>query len=173
MRTIHKILAVLLFLAVLLLVACRPAPKEEFAIFLLAEDIAPDEAAGMDLADLPIQAQPLLTTDDIVAYSANEHEIELQASTCDRLRQVFPEIIGVRGVPFVACVGSERIYTGAFWTPLSSLSYNGVVIQQPCMLQEKTIRIELGYPSASFFTGRDPRSDPRLIGALRAAGKLR
>jgi len=163
----------LLFLLILpTVLACRPAPGGRFAIYLLAQDIAPQDAAAMDLEALPLQDQPLLTSDDFASYRAATHEIELEASACQKLQGALPQVISVRGVPFVVCVGSQRIYAGAFWTPLSSLSFDGVVIWQPCMAQERTMRIELGYPSESFFTGDDPRSDRRIVDALRAAGKL-
>jgi hypothetical protein len=153
-------------------IACRPVPSDRFAIYLLAEDSDAPSLADRDLGSLPLQDQPLLSSDDFISYRAETHEVQLQASTCQELQQALPQNIGVRGVPFVVCVGSERIYAGAFWTPLSSLSFDGVVILQPCMMQEQTMRIELGYPSERFFTGHDPRSDRKILSALRAAGKL-
>jgi hypothetical protein len=161
-----------LFSVAAVLGACRSAPSERFAIYLTAQDSAPLNLAEMELDSLVLQEQPLLTSDDFASYQAGTHEIRLAPSTCQKLQQAFPSSIGVRGVPFVVCVGSERVYAGAFWTPLSSMSYDGVVILQPCMIQQETMRIELGYPSESFFTGRDPRSDPRILSVLGAAGKL-
>ncbi len=166
------------FLLLLLSVAavlgsCRSAPPEKFAIYLTAQDSAPLDLAEMELDSLVLQEQPLLTSDDFASYQADTHEIKLRASACQKLEQAFPRSIGVRGVPFVVCVGGERIYAGAFWTPLSSLSFDGIVILQPCMMQEQTMRIDLGYPSGGYFTGRDPRADARILNALRAVGKLR
>ena len=172
-RTRSMVLVLSWLLGAIFTVACRPAPSEGVAIFLLAQDIAPHDVANMDLDSLPLMAEPLLTSDDFVFYRADTHAIQLPASGCYKLRRAFPHPISVRGVPFVVCAGNERIYAGAFWTPLSSSSFDGIVIQQPCMMQEQTMRIELGYPSPSFFTGHDPRSDPRILSALRAAGKLK
>ena len=168
----RAVLPLLPILVVAALIACRPAPSDRFAIYLL-DDSAPQNMAPWDLGSLVLQDQPLLTSDDIARYQADTHEIELGTSACPKLQQALPQPITVRGVPFVVCVGSERIYVGTFWTPLSSLSFDGVVILQPCMAQQQTMRIELGYPSGGYFTGFDPRADARILNALRAAGKLR
>jgi len=170
----YQALIVLLMLSfAMMLGACTSAPTEHLAIYLLAQDVAPQDLSKMELGSLVLQDRPLLSSDDIVSYEVSTHEIRLQSPTCQKLSRAFPQSIGVRGVPFVVCVGAQRIYAGAFWTPLSSLSFDGVVILQPCMMQQQTIRIELGYPSGAFFTGTDPRADPRVLGALRADGKLR
>ena len=81
--------------------------------------------------------------------------------------------VKVDGIPFVVCVGEQPIYAGAFWTPLSSLSFDGVVIMQPFDTDGTTIRIVLGYPGQDAFTGSDPRADDRVMKALEAAGKLK
>jgi hypothetical protein len=99
--------------------------------------------------------------------------MDLTPEALARVQQVFPTPVRVGGIPFVVCVGRERIYAGAFWTPVSSLSFDGVVILQPFATDETTIQISLGYPAASFFAGQDPRSDPRVMQALTAAGKLK
>jgi hypothetical protein len=144
-----------------------------FAIYLLADDRPAAALAGADLAGLPLRDQPLLTQDDLAWYDAATHEMELTPEALARVQQVFPTPIRTNGIPFVVCVGREPIYAGAFWTPLSSQSYDGVVILQPFATNLATIRISLGYPGASFYTGQDPRSDPRILQALADAGKLK
>jgi len=89
-----------------------------------------------------------------------------------QVQQIFSTPVKVNGIPFVVCVGTERIYTGAFWTPLSSLSFDGVVIIQPFNKDETTIQISLGYPGSDMFTGRDPRVDKRILYVLAQDGKL-
>ena len=81
--------------------------------------------------------------------------------------------VRVDGIPFVVCVGEERIYSGGFWTPLSSLAYDGVIIMQPWDTNQTTIYISLGYPAPEAFTRNDPRADPRVMDALEQANKLK
>jgi len=166
MRSLRFALTLLLIL--LALSACQSAP--EFAIYLLSQPLTGAQAQKLSLAELPLQKTPLLTVADLLGYNRQTHEMELTPAAFARLRQIQ---VPVSGLPFVVCVGSQRIYQGAVWTLLSSLSYDGIIILQPFYTASTLVRIEPGYPSAEFFTGKDPRADARIFQALAAAGKLR
>ncbi|MCX8031828.1 MAG: hypothetical protein N3B14_00280 [Thermoleophilia bacterium] len=156
---------------VLILSGCQAARDNSFALYLVSQDIPASELARVDINQLEIESEPLISSDDIVSYSKTSHSVELTEEASARLKQIFP--IPVGGKPFVVCVGKERIYTGAFWTPLSSQSYDGVVILQPPDTTATVIQIALGYPSPDFFRGEDPRGDPRIMKALEEAKKLK
>ncbi|UCH51925.1 MAG: hypothetical protein JSV54_04055, partial [Chloroflexota bacterium] len=67
----------------------------------------------------------------------------------------------------------KSIYWGAFWTPISSLSFDGVTIWKPLSLEgPHVITLDLGYPSSSFYGGEDPRNNPEVMRSLDKAGKL-
>ncbi|GAB4410501.1 MAG: hypothetical protein Kow00123_24120 [Anaerolineales bacterium] len=142
-------------LAVLLVVvpACNPTPQE-FAIYLANGD------AGA----------PVIAMEDIVSYTWATHEIRLTEAAFARVMALH---VPVRGLPFVARVDGRQVYAGAFWTPISSMSFDGVTIMLPPGAQDPVIRIELGYPGSGFFTGDDPRFNPQVRAALARAGKLR
>jgi hypothetical protein len=73
----------------------------------------------------------------------------------------------------MVCVDREPIYWGAFWTPVSSISFDGVTIWKPVSFEEPhVITLELGYPSSSFYGGEDPRNNPEVMKSLEEAGKL-
>jgi hypothetical protein len=167
----------LLFLLCLVLIlgisGCGTHRTGDFAIYLLAADISSAEAAKTDLNALTPQNQPIITSADLVSYDKDSHEIVLTQAAFQRIQRLFPTPVRVDGIPFIVCVGDERIYTGAFWTPLSSLSYDGVIILQPFDTKNPRIQISLGYPSPEAFTGVDPRADTRVLGALERAGKLK
>jgi hypothetical protein len=114
----------------------------------------------------------ILSSDDIITYSWARHEMVLTAEAYERIQKLFTLPAKVRGIPFVVCVGSDRVYFGAFWPPVSSISFDGVVICQTFDPDRRIIRIGLGYPCPEAFTGKDPRSDPRILQSLEAAGKL-
>ncbi|MDD5038716.1 MAG: hypothetical protein PHN78_05305, partial [Dehalococcoidales bacterium] len=81
--------------------------------------------------------------------------------------------VPVAGKSFLVCVDKAPIYWGAFWTPISSLSFDGVTILKSLSLQEPpVITLELGYPSPDFYNGEDPRNSPEVFRALDEAGKL-
>jgi hypothetical protein len=136
-----------------LLPACNPAPQE-FAICLAEGDVG----------------APVISMEDIVSYTWATHEIRLTEAAFARILALQ---VPVRGLPFVARVDGSQVYAGAFWTPISSMSSDGVVIMFPLGAQDPVIRIELGYPGSGFFSGADPRFNPRVRAALARAGKLR
>jgi hypothetical protein len=171
---INKVrLFVIVFLVASILMGCIPSQAKGFSIYLLADEMPATELSMVDLNDLELQEEPILSTDDIIAYSRETHEIELTAEAYGRIQQLFTLPVEVRGMPFVVSVGADRIYAGAFWTLASSLSFDGVVICQPWDRERHVITIGLGYPSPEAFTGTDPRSDPRVLQSLEAAGKLK
>ena len=164
-RVFCLVLAIVPFLS-----DCTPQPAADFAIYLPARQMAVSEMASVDLQKLPLQDTPVFATAEIVTYSWGTHEIKLTAAAFDRIMAM---TIPVRGMPFVACVDRKPVYWGAFWTPISSMSFEGVAIMMPLGAENRTIQIGLGYPSSDFFHGNDPRVSTAVRKALEQAGKLR
>ena len=164
---------VLLVVMALALSGCAPPKAGGFAIYLLAEDVRTADIPWDDLSNLELEEQPIIATDDIVAYAKEMHEIELTAAAYERVQGLYTLRVDVDGMPFVVCVGDDRIYAGAFWTMASSLIFEGVIIVQPFETDKRVIRISLGYPTPEAFRGADPRSDPRIMQALEQVGKLK
>jgi hypothetical protein len=169
----------LLFLGVLLLLFApsswsatdkSSAEPDGFSIYLSAEGLTEELPAcrGLekDLRKIRLQSEPFISSDDVITYNKDTHEISLDPSFYGRLMQVH------WGTPFVVCVGNERIYSGFIWSRVASTSCDSVVIkQQPTEPpgDDYAIQLELGYVK---FTGTDLRSDPRILRALEKAGKL-
>jgi hypothetical protein len=160
-------------LMVATLMACQPREMADFSIRLLVDEVSTAELSMLDLAEVELQDEPIVSAGDIISYSESTHEMELTAEAYARIQQLFELPVRVSGLPFVVSVGDERIYAGAFWTPASSLSFDGVVILQPFEPDQRVVRIALGYPSPRAFTGQDPRSDERILRSFQAAGKLK
>ncbi len=138
-------------------------------MYLLAERRPVVGLSGADVRTLQLEEKPVLSRADITAYARATHEITLTAEAAARIEQL-PIPGGGPGLPFVVCVGSERIYAGAFWSPLSSMSYDGIAIEVLPGLR-RPLHIQLGYPeSPVFFRGQDLRADPRILQALDRAG---
>jgi hypothetical protein len=143
--------------------------QEGFAIYLTKDDIPVSQMEA--LSHVEIADEPVISSDDIISYNKETHEIELTANAYERVQALK---VPTSGKSFVVCVDKGLIYWGAFWTPVSSQSFNGVTIWVPAFSQqEDTIKIELGYPSASFFQGEDPRANPQIFESLEKAGKLK
>jgi len=164
------LLIVILFLTI---TGCTSSEIDGFAIYLLSQDISALDTLKMDIDQLLLEDEPLISDEDIISYQRTNHIIELSPAAYRRFQGEFPQPVKVAGIPFVVCVGSQRIYSGALWSPASSVSYDGVVILQPFDSDGTTIQLNLGYPEPKAFTGLDPRGDSRIVRALEQAGKLR
>jgi len=157
-----------IFCIILMSSGCSAPGHEGFAVYLTRGDIPPSQMPV--LSHIDIADQPVVSMEDIVTYNAQTHEIKLTESAYERICKLD---VPVRGKTFVVCVDRKSLFTGAFWTPISSMSYNGVTIWKPLISQEPhVITLELGYPSSSFYGGEDPRSNPELLKSLEQSGKL-
>lgn len=147
---------------------CAGSQGEGFAIYLTKDDIPPSQMEALSHVD--IADQPIISMADIATYDAQTHQLELTANAFERISQLD---VPVSGKSFMVCVDKGPIYWGAFWTLISSMSFDGVTIWQPLGLQESNIiKLELGYPSSSFYAGEDPRNNQEVFCSLEQAGKL-
>jgi hypothetical protein len=154
--------------ALLALTGCSAPKHEGFAIYLTQGDIPPAQILALN--QIGIAEQPIIGLDDIITYNAQTHELKLTPSSYE---DIFRLDVPGNGKSFVVCVDKKPIYWGAFWTPISSISFDGVTIWKPYSLGEPhIINLELGYPSSSFYRGEDPRNNPGVINSLEQAGKL-
>jgi len=159
---------VVLLLAPFLFGSCAKTKGEGFAIYRTRENTPP---AQMEiLSRIAIAEKPVIASGDIVTYNWNTHDILL---TPDAFKRLDAMQIPTTGISFVVYVDESPVYWGAFWTPVSSQSFQGVTIWVPSTSSEdNVIQLELGYPSPSFYKGEDPRSEKRIKDALEKAGKL-
>ncbi len=142
---------------------------EGFSIYLTRDNIPISEMPKLSHVD--IADEPVISIDDIISYTRDTHEIELNTSAYERVMGLQ---VPTSGKSFIVCLDKAPIYWGAFWAPYSSQSFDGVTIWVPSLLeQENTIKIELGYPSPGFYQGDDPRSNADIMKSLEKAGKLK
>ena len=176
-----KKISIMVILLVLFLSACQtentqtPAAQgEAFELFLVTDpQISGADIQNYDLNELPLAEEPLIATENIEKYDWETHTIYLTDDAYQKILSVFSGSMRMSGVPFVIVSTGERIYAGAFWSLASSLSFDGVVILQPFDPAGMPLFINLGYPSPDFFTGEDPRANPRLLQALEDAEVIR
>jgi hypothetical protein len=177
-----KKIFLMLILVLLSLNACQtpveeveaPLEGEPFALYLLGDpQITGPDIKNYDLDKLPLAAVPLITTENLISYDWDNHGLNLGQNAYQQLLAIFSRGLPSSGLPFVILAYEEPIYAGAFWTLLSSLSFDGVTILEPMDPAGQTLYLTLGYPGEEFFTGEDPRDNSRLQQALEDAGKLR
>lgn len=142
--------------------------SEGLAIYLTKENIPPAKMEA--LSHVELSDQPIIDLEDIITYNAQTHEMKLTPSAFERISKLD---VPVTGKSFMVCINKEPVYWGAFWTPFSSMSFDGVTILKPFNTQEQNIVVlELGYPSSSFYGGEDPRSNTKVLESLKKADKL-
>jgi len=75
---------------------------------------------------------------------------------------------------FSVKLNGTELYSGKFFSLMSSQGYNGVVIMDVVVINStKTLTITLGYPTPGFYQGNDPRNSEVLFAYLESLGKLR
>lgn len=177
---LKKILIIFVFV-VIFLSACEPQTQEmddsrkgeAFELYLLADEwLLGGDLREYELKDLTLAEGPLISTEDILEYAWKDHRITLREDPYQKIMEEFYGDIPLAGRPFVILSYDESIYAGAFWSMLSSMSFDGVTIIDPMYSDEHQIHITLGYPTEAFFSGEDPRFDPRIKQALEEAGLL-
>jgi hypothetical protein len=162
------IIGIMLVLSIMVSSACATSKGEGFAIYLTKQDIPPARMEA--LSHVNLTDQPIISTKDVITYNAQTHEIKLTDQAFERICELE---VPVEGRSFIVCVDKQSIYWGAFWTPVSSISFDGVTIWKPYSSQGPTvITLQLGYPSSSFYGGEDPRNSPEILESLEQAGKL-
>lgn len=141
--------------------------SNHFAI-ILVKGVKTRDAIKSQLAELPLAAEPVLTDRDLLSYHWRKHQLELKPDFhLDRSVAQVP----VDGLPFVVIADDQRVYLGAFWTPISSQAANIPVIMVPFTAPNQ-IQIVLGYPKQS--NGQsDPRANQLIYEALISVAKLK
>jgi hypothetical protein len=147
---------------------------EGFAIYMLANhDVKTTfrlKLSDLDLNKLDLEKSPLINMKDIISYSESEHTILLTKEADMRMT---PKVESeYQRCIFALCVDKKPVYLGRFWSDFSSQSCPDVVLIYRRADKQNGIVLQTGYPSPSFFVGRDPRSDERILKSLRDSGKL-
>jgi len=140
--------------------------------------LVPTASSATELDIRSDDGKVLIAADQIRSYDWATHTLTLapkaREQLADKLRKTKRL---VSGIPFAVAVDGEVVYGGTFTSIESSRSFSTpVILTDPTVADPKMgqdqLRIQLGYPTSTFFKGDDPRIDKRIHEALKAAGKL-
>lgn len=159
-RIVQKITALVLLVVAVVLVAGifyytsqLRSSTERFGIYLLKNN------------------ELVISDEEIVWYDKNSHEIKLTEEGAKKIEAL--KVVNLTyGEPFIIKLGNQQIYNGSFWTPISSMSYDGIVIET-FVITDNTITLKKGYPTPNFFEGIDPRNDQRILDHFQKLNKLK
>jgi hypothetical protein len=150
--------------------------QEGFAIYLPSREISHNELYkliseknGLKIDKIKLKNEPLISDNDLIAYYLASHTLELSSAAAKRIDELYT------GILVLICVGKKPIYWAAIWSGILSAGFGGVVVikPDPFTSNKDIIQIQCGYPSEEWFRGKDPRSDPEIIEALKKSGKLK
>jgi hypothetical protein len=167
--------AILVILA-LLAMPCSSCEKKislaegEINIYLLADHESLDPLWEADEGTLRTEDHPFIGYDDILSYDPVSHIFKISSSARQYLKGKETDM---HTRPFVLMANEEYIYTGYFWSSLSSAVCPWLTIDPIHAQYTGELRVELGYPG--WMEGMDipdHRNDERLLGILRHDGKL-
>jgi hypothetical protein len=104
----------------------------------------------------------IVSDEDIISYMKSSHEVKLTEEGAKKIEKL-SLTVPLNGTRFVIKINGKAIYSGWFWSPISSISCSSVVIET--IVRNNTIKIETGYPT-SHFQGEDPRNNPEVFNYL-------
>jgi len=110
----------------------------------------------------------VISDEDIVWYSRTSHEIRLTELGVKKIEGLQ---VSVYGSPFVIKINGEKIYNGSFVTPISSIPQPPSEVVIETLVQNNTIKIQMGYPSSQF-GAEDPRNNPKIFDYFQKVNKL-
>ena len=181
-------LMVLILLVPFIFGGCNQKEKipigEGFEIYLTRYNFPPaklNESIYYDIDDkahleFDLEDEPIINMNDIILFTFGDFSPPRFTLTSEAYKRLMKLKVPTSGLSFVGCVDKVPIYSGAFWTPISSQSFDGITIilpQPPREYREaNTIDITAGYPSDHFFRGRYFVGDARITKSLHKAGKL-
>ncbi len=177
----------------------RPAAiKHTFRICVVEDKVNFMKHNEVNLDELKLHEQPLITENDIVEYDWETHTIKMTEKGFEPFAKPaawdFP--VGYNdetrtlkakgdnhqgesallGEAFVVIADGERCYLGVFTGSFSSVALSLPVINLFPLPEkappENSVRIERAYASDTFAKVEDPRCDARVKTALEALGKL-
>ncbi len=149
------------------LIASVSIARTGFSIQLPKKEISEEEIKEIKIDEL--EGVPLISESDIISYDRRSHSLFLNPISCEKLDAL------KTGTILFICVDNMPIYCAALWHGGMAIGYQGVVILRDRYWNSRkcSIQIQCGYPTIKVFSGVDLRDDPKILDALRAAGKLK
>lgn len=108
---------------------------------------------------------------DIISYDPKTYTFELSEVATKTISNLQPST--TEGIAFAAIVNEKTVYTGYFWTGLSSYSCKQIIIDVTNTKIRNNVKVDMGYPSGCLCENVvDQRNASQLIGILEGDNKL-
>lgn len=123
--------------------------------------------------------QMIFSDADIESYDATTHSFTFTKDGAEKMKSYQPSLqidTGLYQKSFIAELGNEEIYSGKFWTDLSSLSESGIIMSDVVAVgpDYNTLTVSSSYPSEEISPkNRAMLDDARIIEHFRKINKLK
>ncbi len=123
--------------------------------------------------------QMVFSDEDIELYDAATHTFTFTKDGAEKMKSYQSSLqidTGLYQKSFIAKLGDEEIYSGKFWTGLSSLSESGIVMTDVAMVGPtyNTLTVASSYPSEEISPeNKTTIDDARMIEHFRTINKLK
>jgi len=145
--------------------------KDVFSIYLVKHSNYFYKSKSINLKNLILEDQPLLTVDSIISYTWNSHKISFSGRVRESLMKREPLVHFL----FVVVANDERIYWGVFKDINDSfVNFSPAIFLYPPNTSSSTIPPRFTISRAPNTTpDKDVRTDKRIYEALKLSGKLK
>lgn len=141
-------------------------------IYLLKSFSRVENSSAIDETTVVLEDTPLITYDEIVSYSPNEHMFVLK----DDASISIPNSISTDKA-FAVAIDRKVVYTGYFVSGFSSIVCSWTVIDPLRSSSTNSLIVQMGYPQSDQFAAEfslipDRRNSKEILDILRRDGKL-
>jgi hypothetical protein len=137
------------------------------AFYTLKELSTLGQGFAIDESRVKIGNELLIEYDDLISYNVSTHTFTISDALAKKMNGIKLENPYYQK-PFALAIGKEIVYTGYFWSLLSSLSCDWITASP---LGDQLI-IMLGYPGTTGQPVNDRRNDTRILDILKRDDKL-
>ena len=150
-------------MVVLLLTACQKDDLSQEVAFYSLKKFDKNGVFAIDEGSAELGNEILISYDNLLSYDSKSHAFTIPEELTNEI-DVDLSSIGYFQKPFAVAIGKKIIYTGYFWSALSSLAPDWTT----AIPFGNTLSINLSFDSQS----NDQRNDPRILDIFRRDGKL-
>ena len=163
MKTVLGILSLLIMVSACDKEPINPNAGKNVEFYRLDNDMVGPHDMIINVDSATLNDSVLIGYDDIISYNLKTYDFKVSEDAMERLNSY---------EAFAVTVYKEVVYTGYFWTSISSRIVNTIVIDL-LFTEGNTLHVQLGYPGLmDGMTIPDMRNDPRIIDVLRRDKKL-
>ena len=159
----------MLLLVVVSFSGCEKYDKNiagEVDIYLLDEYNRKSDSYAILSTGIVLEATPVVTYDEIRSYDSKSCTFDIDPAAAERMKDLYQSA-------FAVTIDGEVIYTGYFWSLISSQIVDWVVTDLLTVQTSARLEMDLGYPSLmEWMEIPDKRNDRRVLSVFHRDGKL-